>query len=111
MQGVPQCGAYGGPDYREGSELTYLFGVAVGADAEVPTDLDVIDLDAGARVAFRTSGPHPAGLQEAYAASATEWFPSNPWRLRPGPSIVAILERAEDFSTATCELWFPIERA
>lgn len=60
---------------------------------------------------LRTSGPHPAGLQEAYAASATEWFPSNPWRLRPGPSIVAILERAEDFSTATCELWFPIERA
>lgn len=110
-RGLLQVSADVDPDYREGSELTYLFGVAVGADAEVPTDLDVIDLDAGAWVAFRTSGPHPAGLQEAYAASATEWFPSNPWRLRPGPSIVAILERADDFSTATCELWFPIERA
>jgi len=44
-----------------------------------------------------------------WAATATEWFPSNPWRLRPGPEIVAVLERADDFSTATCELWLPIE--
>jgi AraC-like DNA-binding protein len=71
----------------------------------------VIDVDAGEWVVFRTSGPHPAALQEAYAASAAEWFPSNPWRLRPGPSIVSVLDRAADFSTATCELWFPIERA
>ena len=99
------------PDYTEGSELTYLHGVAVDADAEVPGDLDVIQVSAGEWVVFRTSGPHPSALQEAYAASATEWFPSNPWRLRPGPSIVAVLDRAEDFSTATCELWFPIERA
>ncbi len=77
----------------------------------MPADLDVIDLLAGAWVVFRTSGPHPAALQDAFAASATEWFPSNPWLLRPGPSIVAILDRAPDFSTATCELWFPIERA
>ncbi|WP_275426275.1 GyrI-like domain-containing protein [Nocardioides daejeonensis] len=91
--------------------LAYLHGVAVDASAEVPADLDVIDLLAGAWVVFRTSGPHPAALQDAFAASATEWFPSNPWLLRPGPSIVAILDRAPDFSTATCELWFPIERA
>jgi AraC family transcriptional regulator len=84
--------------------------VAVGADDEAPADLDTIDVDAGTWVAFRTSGPYPAALQDAYAASASEWFPSNPWRLRPGPSIVAVLERAEDFSAATCELWFPIER-
>jgi AraC family transcriptional regulator len=35
----------------------------------------------------------------------------NPWRLRPGPSIVAVLDRAGDFSTATTELWLPVERA
>ncbi|ALG85452.1 AraC family transcriptional regulator [Gordonia phthalatica] len=109
-RGLLQVSADVDPDYREGSELTYLHGVAVDADADVPTDLDVIDLGAGTWVAFRTSGPHPAALQEAYARSATEWFPSSPWRLRPGPSIVAVLEHAEDFSTATCELWFPIER-
>lgn len=108
--GLLQVSADVDPDYREGSELTYLHGVAVSESDETPGDLDVIDVDAGAWVVFRTSGPHPAALQEAYAASAAEWFPSNPWRLRPGPSMVAIIDRAEDFSSATCELWFPIER-
>ncbi|UOE45669.1 AraC family transcriptional regulator [Agromyces larvae] len=109
-RGLLQVSADVDPDYREGSELTYLHGVSVDAGAVVPAGLDVIDVLAGAWVVFRTSGPHPAALQAAYAASAAEWFPSNPWRLRPGPSIVAVLGRAEDFSTATCELWFPIER-
>jgi AraC family transcriptional regulator len=109
--GLLQVSADVDPDAAEGSELTYLHGVAVDADAEIPDDLDVIDVDAGRWVVFRTSGPHPEELQGAYAASATEWFPSNPWRLRPGPSIVAVLDRAPDFSTATCDLWFPIERA
>lgn len=109
--GLLQVSAHVDPDYVEGSELTYLHGVAVDIAAGVPGDLDVIDVDAGEWVVFRTSGPYPAALQEAYAASAAEWFPSNPWRLRPGPSIVSVLDRAPDFSTATCELWFPIERA
>ena len=51
-----------------------------------------------------------AALQRMWAATATEWFPSNPWRLRPGPSILSVLEHADDFSTATCELWLPVER-
>ena len=71
----------------------------------------VIDVDAGTWVVFRTSGAYPATLQSAWAATATEWFPSNPWRLRPGPSLVEILDRAEDFSTATTALWLPIERS
>ncbi|MCS5496559.1 AraC family transcriptional regulator [Cnuibacter physcomitrellae] len=110
-RGLLQVSADVDPDYAEGSELTYLHGVAVDATAEVPPDLDVIEVEAGEWVVFRTSGPHPAALQQAYAASASEWFPSNPWRLRPGPSIVAILEHAPDFSTATCDLWFPVERS
>jgi AraC family transcriptional regulator len=109
--GLLQVSADVDPDYAEGSELTYLHGVAIGAGAAVPADLDVIDVSAGAWVVFHLSGPYPAALQETYAASAAEWFPSNPWRLRPGPSIVAILDRAEHFRTATCELWFPVERA
>lgn len=110
-RGLLQVSADVDPDYLEGSELTYLHGVAVEATSEVPSDLDVIDVDAGEWVVFRTSGPHPAALQEAYATSASEWFPSNPWRLRPGPSIVVILDRTEDFSHATCEIWFPVERS
>lgn len=97
------------PDSREGTELTYLHGVAVSQSSAAPDDLDVIEVPAGRWAVFHTSGPHPQVLQETWAATATEWFPSHPWRLRPGPSIVAILDRAEDFSTATCELWLPIE--
>jgi AraC family transcriptional regulator len=99
------------PDYTEGSELTYLHGVAVGEPTPVPDDLDTIEVPAGAWAVFRTAGPYPGALQTTWAATATDWFPSNPWRLRPGPSIVAVLERADDFSTATCELWLPVERA
>ncbi|MFJ4467188.1 GyrI-like domain-containing protein [Streptomyces sp. NPDC089424] len=99
------------PDGTEGSELTYLHGVAVGRDTPAPDGLDAIEVTEGTWAVFRTSGPHPQALQTTWAATATDWFPSNPWRLRPGPSLVATLERAEDFSTATCELWLPVEPA
>ncbi|WP_413320167.1 AraC family transcriptional regulator [Agrococcus sp. 1P02AA] len=109
--GLLQVSADVDPDSAEGSELTYLHGVAVTEQRAVPEELDAIAVPAGTWAVFRTEGPHPTALQRAWAATATEWFPSNPWRLRPGPSIVAVLERAADFSTATCELWLPVERA
>ena len=109
-RGILQVSADVDPDYEEGSELTYLHGVAVTAETAVPDDLDAIEVPAGSWAVFRTAGEYPAALQSTWAATATEWFPSNPWRLRPGPSIVAVLERAADFRTATCELWLPVER-
>ncbi|NUS44796.1 MAG: AraC family transcriptional regulator [Mycobacteriaceae bacterium] len=99
------------PDGAEGSELTYLHGVAVSQGTPAPGDLDTIEVPAGRWAVFHTAGPHPQTLQETWAATATEWFPSNPWRLRPGPSIVTVLEHADDFSVATCELWLPVESA
>jgi AraC family transcriptional regulator len=108
--GLLQVSADVDPDYTEGTELTYLHGVAVGEGSAVPDDLDAIAVEPGAWVVFRIEGDYPAALQTTWAATATDWFPSNPWRLRPGPSIVAVLERADDFSTATCELWLPVER-
>lgn len=109
--GLLQVSADVDPDYTEGSELTYLHGVAVSEGTPAPEDLDTIDVAAGTWAVFRTSGPYPAALQSTWAATASDWFPSNPWRLRPGPSVVAILDRAADFSTATTELWLPVERA
>lgn len=97
------------PAEGEGSELTYLHGVAVTAETAVPDDLDAIVAPAGSWAVFTTEGPHPQALQETWAATAAEWFPSNAWRLRPGPSLVAVLEHNEDFTTATCELWLPVE--
>jgi AraC family transcriptional regulator len=99
------------PDRREGTELTYLHGVAVADAALVPGDLDVIAVEPGSWAVFRAAGAYPATLQSVWATTATEWFPSNPWRLRPGPEVVAVLDRADDFSTATVELWLPVEPA
>ena len=110
-RGMLQVSADVDPDYTEGSELTYLHGVAVREGTRVPEDLDVIEVPAGAWAVFRTEGPYPARLQSTWAATATDWFPSNPWRLRPGPSVVAIIDRSSDLSTATTELWLPIERS
>lgn len=107
--GLLQVSADVDADYTEGTDLTYLHGVAI--DGAAPEGLDVIEVDAGTWAVFRTVGPYPAALQQTWAATATEWFPSNPWQLRPGPSIVAVLDRADDFSTATTELWLPVERA
>jgi AraC family transcriptional regulator len=98
-------------DRVEGSMLTYLHGVAVTAGSPTPEGLDAIDAPAGTWAVFRSAGPYPETLQATWGATATDWFPSNPYRLRPGPEVVAVLDRAEDFSTATCELWLPVERA
>jgi AraC family transcriptional regulator len=97
------------PDRAEGSELTYMHGVAVTEETATPDGLDAIEVPAGTWAVFRSEGAYPAALQQTWAATATEWFPSNRWRLRQGPEIVAVLERADDFSSATTELWLPIE--
>lgn len=94
------------PDRTEGSELTYLHGVATTGR---PEGLDTIEVGAGTWAVFRTEGPYPTALQEAWSATATEWFPSQPWRLRPGPEIVAMLAFDPAAATATCELWLPVE--
>lgn len=96
------------PEHTEGSELTYLHGVAVHTATPVPVDLDAIEVPAGTWAVFHTAGEYPAALQSTWAATAGEWFPSNPWQLRPGPSMVSVLGHSADFSTASCELWLPV---
>jgi AraC family transcriptional regulator len=95
------------PDAPEGKELTYLHGVSVQPTSDAPQDLDVIRVEAGAWAVFAAAGAFPETLQSLWAATATDWFPSNPWRLRPGPSIVRYLEFTG--SHASCELWLAVE--
>lgn len=45
------------PDSSEGSELTYLHGVAVSRETPAPDDLDTIEVPAGRWAVFRTAGP------------------------------------------------------
>ncbi len=97
------------PDRAEGSELTYLHGVATTGPA--PEGLDAIEVPAGTWAVFRAEGPHPQTLQDVWAATATSWFPSQPWRLRAGPEIVAMQAYDPAAGTAACELWLPVEPA
>ncbi|WP_168707621.1 AraC family transcriptional regulator [Gordonia paraffinivorans] len=97
------------PDAPEGTPITYVHGVALQHDSTVPEDLSSLAVPAGPWATFRSSGPFPQALQETWAATATEWFPSNPWRLRPGPTFVRYLELTE--SHADAEIWMPVERA
>ena len=97
------------PDAPEGSTLTYLHAVALIGGTRAPEDLDTLDVGAGTWAVFHSSGPFPEALQRMWAATAAEWFPSNPWRMREGPTILRYLELTE--AHATCELWMPIEPA
>ena len=91
----------------EGSMLTYLHGVVLSAPP--PDDLDGMEVPAGAWAVFFSEGPYPETLQMTYAATATDWFPSNPWLLRPGPSVLAILRMDDARSRAATEIWMPVE--
>lgn len=97
------------PDAPEGSMLTYLHAVALSGGTRAPEDLDALAVSAGTWAVFHSSGPFPEALQRMWAATAAEWFPSNPWRMREGPTILRYLELTE--AHATCELWMPIEPA
>lgn len=99
------------PDRAEGTELTFLHGVAVSAGTPTPDDLDSIDVAAGRWLVVDASGVQPQSLQQAWADTWGVWFPSNPWRLRPGPELVAnlVLDQGGATPDAAVELWFPVE--
>lgn len=96
------------PDAAEGSMLTYMHGVALAEGTPVPEGLDSITVDVGAWAVFFSEGPHPETVQKLWAATATDWFPSNPWRLRPGPSLLRYLSFTG--AQASCEIWMPVEK-
>ncbi|MFE2753852.1 GyrI-like domain-containing protein [Actinosynnema sp. NPDC059335] len=103
--GLLQVSADVDPDHAEGSRFTFLFGVARGMSSPVPGGLDVIEVAAGSWAVFRTT----ASYQSAWMTIVSEWFPSNTWRLRPGPSILT--DRGNEHGAATAEVWIPVERA
>ncbi|MBO4207981.1 AraC family transcriptional regulator [Micromonospora echinofusca] len=90
----------------EGTELDYWYAVATGA---APDDLDVLAVPAGVWAVFESSGPFPQTLQYLWRDVFTLWFPSNPYRSRPGPEI-SRTRLSDDGSQADAELWIPVER-
>ncbi|MEU7131974.1 AraC family transcriptional regulator [Streptomyces sp. NPDC046261] len=95
------------PCRTEGSELDYYHGVVTHAAA--PEDMDVLDVPAGTWAVFENSGPFPQTLQYLWRDVYTQWFPSNPYRSRPGPEILRT-QVSQDGAQADAELWIPVER-
>ncbi|MFG2644630.1 GyrI-like domain-containing protein [Streptomyces sp. NPDC048370] len=94
------------PSRAEGTELDYYHGVIT--TAAPPEGVDVLAVPAGTWAVFTTSGPAPRAIQELWRDIYTQWFPSNPYRGRPGPEIARIRLSA-DGTEADAELWLPVE--
>ncbi|AKN73822.1 MULTISPECIES: AraC family transcriptional regulator [Streptomyces] len=95
------------PSRAEGTELDYYHGVITSAAA--PEGTTALPVPAGAWAVFTTSGPAPRAIQELWRDVFTEWFPSTPYRSRPGPEILRTRLSA-DGTEADAELWLPVER-
>ncbi|MFD7663001.1 GyrI-like domain-containing protein [Streptomyces sp. NPDC059788] len=97
------------PSRAEGTELDYYHAV-VTTRTDTPDDLDALVVPAGTWAVFENSGPYPEALQILWRDVFTQWFPSNPYRSRPGPEILRT-RTTDDGTQAEAELWIPVEKA
>ncbi|PNG22942.1 AraC family transcriptional regulator [Streptomyces cahuitamycinicus] len=111
------------PSRAEGTELDYYHAVITSAPASAPVSAPVptpapapvpegitsLPVPPGTWAVFTTSGPAPQAIQELWRDVYTEWFPSNPYRTRPGPEILRT-RLSDDGTEADAELWLPVER-
>ncbi|MCX4539281.1 AraC family transcriptional regulator [Streptomyces sp. NBC_01565] len=95
------------PSRAEGTELDYYHGVITSSAAADGTT--ALPVPAGAWAVFTTSGPAPQAIQELWRDVFTQWFPSNPYRGRPGPEMLRV-RLSSDKTEADAELWLPVER-
>ncbi|MFF7335289.1 effector binding domain-containing protein [Streptomyces sp. NPDC008150] len=94
------------PGRAEGTELDYYQGVITSSAA--PAGTTALRVPAGTWAVFTTSGPAPNAIQELWRDVFTQWFPSNPYRSRPGPEILRVVP-SPDGAEADAELWLPVE--
>ncbi|MEU3889575.1 AraC family transcriptional regulator [Streptomyces sp. NPDC029041] len=99
------------PGRAEGTELDYYHAVITAdpAPAPAPEGTTVLPVPPGTWAVFTTSGPAPQAIQRLWHDVYTEWFPSNPYRTRPGPEILRT-RLSPDGGEADAELWLPVER-
>lgn len=93
-------------DRADGSQFTYLHGVATSGD--VPDGLDAIELTPSTWAVFRPRDDTDEALQELWPRVFTEWFPSSGYQLASGPEIVT-MQRTADGTGLLREFWIPIE--
>jgi AraC family transcriptional regulator len=95
------------PSRAEGTELDYYHGVITTAAA--PEGTTTLTVPSGNWAVFNVSGPAPEAIQTLWRDVFTQWFPSNPYRGRPGPEILRT-RLSPDGREADAELWLPVER-
>ncbi|MFJ9343129.1 helix-turn-helix domain-containing protein [Streptomyces sp. NPDC101733] len=95
------------PSRAEGTELDYY--QAVITSGATLDGCSVLPVRAGTWAVFTASGPAPQAIQELWRDVFTQWFPSNPYRSRPGPEILRV-RPSPDHTEAEAELWLPVER-
>ncbi|MER6348068.1 AraC family transcriptional regulator [Streptomyces sp. NPDC001595] len=95
------------PSRAEGTELDYYHGVITSAAA--PEGTVSLPVPPGDWAVFTVSGPAPEAIQTLWRDVFTQWFPSNPYRGRPGPEILRT-RLSPDGTEADAELWLPVER-
>ncbi|MFS0694163.1 AraC family transcriptional regulator [Streptomyces nitrosporeus] len=91
----------------EGTEIGYFHGVVSGT--EVPRAPESLDVEPGTWAVFESAGEFPLAVQYLWRDVYTQWFPSNPYRSRPGPSL-SRTRVSEDGTHADAEVWIPVER-
>ena len=96
-------------DRADGSLFDYYFAVATSVRHQ---GWDALAVPASKWVVFEahSEGNLQAELQQLWADAFSEWFPSNPYQIVPGPEILTVTEHSEDWTTGTGELWIPVER-
>ncbi|MEU5394577.1 AraC family transcriptional regulator [Streptomyces tibetensis] len=99
------------PSRAQGTELDYYHAVITSdpVPAPAPEGTTTLPVPPGTWAVFTTSGPAPQAIQRLWHDAYTEWFPSNPYRTRPGPEILRTRLSADGME-ADAELWLPVER-
>jgi AraC family transcriptional regulator len=98
----------------DGSSFDYHRAVATTRPAaDLPDDLDVLEVPATTFVAFTAEGTASDGgltraVQQLWADAYGRWFPANAYRTVDGPEILR-LEVDHETGTGRGELWLPVE--
>ncbi|WP_204045575.1 GyrI-like domain-containing protein, partial [Acrocarpospora phusangensis] len=83
---------------------------AAATSAATPEGMTSLAVPAGMWAVFENSGPFPHSIQYLWRDVYTQWFPSNPYQSRPGPTLLSTRVSA-DGTEADAQLWIPVEPA
>ncbi|WP_166347387.1 AraC family transcriptional regulator [Phytoactinopolyspora limicola] len=93
-------------DRAEGSSMNY--GIAAATHRSPPTGHHCTEVAAGTWLVLSSTGVFPQAVAAMWFQAGAQWFPSNPYRLIPGPEIVQASYDPSG-SRVRAELWLPVK--